>query len=91
MAEDALRVCRRCLLLESGEGDVYRDVRTHIAKIPPRDRCPEEVYASRLAACRACDDLVGGTCLKCGCYPEFRAAFARNRCPAGKWMIDAGR
>lgn len=24
-------------------------------------------------------------CLKCGCYPEFRAAFAANGCPAKKW------
>ena len=83
MSED--RVCRRCLLFESGRADVLESVREHIAKLPPRDRCGEAEYERRLALCRACEHLADGTCLKCGCYPEFRAAFRTQRCPAGRW------
>lgn len=79
------RVCRRCLLEESGRADTLISVQTHIAKIPPQDRCSGETYAKRLSICGACDHLVDGTCLKCGCYPEFRAAFRRQDCPAKKW------
>ncbi|MBR1811168.1 MAG: hypothetical protein IJ766_05930 [Clostridia bacterium] len=84
MAEDALRVCRRCLLLESGETDVYEEIQRHIEKIPPKDKTPAPLYQSRIDACRQCGHLVGGTCLKCGCYPEFRAAFIKNKCPDTK-------
>ena len=79
------RVCRRCLLFESGRVDVLQSIREHIERLPARDRAAQEVYESRLAECRACDHLAGGTCLKCGCYPEFRAAFRTQKCPAKKW------
>ena len=78
-------VCRQCLLWESGREDILQSVRAHIEKIPPRDKCGEETYNARLSQCKACDDLVGGTCLKCGCYPEFRAAFRTQRCPKKNW------
>ena len=45
----------------------------------------EEVYENRLKICKECDDLVAGTCLKCGCYVELRAAVTRNKCPAKMW------
>ena len=79
------RICRRCLLWESGREDVLLSIRQHIEKIPDPDRCADEAYRSRLAHCSACDQLVDGTCLKCGCYPEFRAAFRKQTCPAKKW------
>lgn len=79
------RECRQCLLWESGRGDVLQSVRAHIEKIPAAARAPQDVYDARLAVCRACGHLAGGTCLKCGCYPEFRAAFGTQRCPVKKW------
>lgn len=85
MSEDNLRQCRRCLLLQSGREDVLADIKSRIAAIPPKDRTPDGIYRARLECCAGCDHLVSGTCLKCGCYPEFRAAFVRNDCPAKKW------
>lgn len=79
------RVCRRCLLFESGREDILADVRRHIEKIAAKDRCADDVYRSRLSVCTACDQLVDGTCLRCGCYPEFRASFRTQTCPAKKW------
>ena len=79
------RVCRRCLLWESGREDVLSDIRRRIEKIPPSEKCAPETYAERLKVCAACDQLADGTCLKCGCYPEFRASFARQRCPMKQW------
>lgn len=79
------RVCRRCLLLQSGKGDVLRDIRERIEKIPQNEKASAEIYGIRLAVCEKCEFLTDGTCLKCGCYPEFRGAFIKNRCPAGRW------
>ena len=75
------RICRRCLLYESGEADVLEDIKRRIARLPEKDKAPEELYRKRLALCASCDDLIGGVCMKCGCYPEFRAAFIKNKCP----------
>ena len=75
------RICRRCFLEESGEVDVLADIRSRIENIPPALKTEEAAYQKRLAACGSCDHLVGGVCMKCGCYPEFRAAFRKNRCP----------
>ncbi len=79
------RVCRRCLLFESGRGDVLENVRAHIEKIPSADKASPETYAKRLAFCASCEALADGTCLQCGCYPEFRAAFRTQRCPKNRW------
>ena len=85
MTENEMRVCRRCLLFESGRQDILKDIKEHIDKIPGEKKTQDEAYAHRLAVCGECDCLESGTCLKCGCYPEFRAAFAANKCPCGKW------
>jgi len=81
-----MRECRRCLLREAAEEDTYKSVMEKVEKIPARDRAPEEVYRTRLAACASCDHLLAGVCMKCGCYVEFRAAHSRMKCPdaAGK-------
>lgn len=79
------RVCRRCLLLQSGRGDVLEDIKRRIEKLSDSERAQSEIYEGRLSVCSACPFLADGTCLKCGCYPEFRAAFAKNRCPNCKW------
>lgn len=76
-----MKECRRCLLREAAEDDTYEDVRIRVEKIPLRDRVPDELYRERLQACRGCDHLISGICMKCGCYVEFRAAIARMKCP----------
>ena len=83
-----MKECRRCLLEELEREDILGAIREKIEKLPGKDRAEEEVYRSRLEACRSCDFLVSGICLKCGCYVEFRAAFKRMKCPnpaARKW------
>lgn len=80
--------CKRCLLLESSKEDVLKDIVEHIKNIPAKDRSPKELYQKRLDACRQCNNLISGTCIKCGCYVEFRAAFLKQKCPdagASKW------
>lgn len=76
-----LRECKKCLLYESAEFDTLEDILFRIEKLPPSEKCSEEVYEERLDLCKECDHLVSGTCLKCGCYVEFRAAFKKQRCP----------
>ena len=73
--------CKRCLLRESAEEDVYESIRLRINEIPPGEKAGEELYRSRLALCRSCDNLISGVCMKCGCYVEFRAAFKNMDCP----------
>ena len=76
-----LRICRRCLLLQAGDAENYSLIREHIALLDEADKVTDELYDQRLALCTSCDELVDGTCLKCGCYVEFRAAFKKQHCP----------
>ncbi len=73
--------CKRCLLFESAEGDMLALIKEKIEKLSPEERVSNDVYEKRLQACRACDELISGMCLKCGCYVEFRAAFKNKNCP----------
>jgi hypothetical protein len=49
----------------------------------------EKTYASRLAMCMKCSDLIGGcTCRHCGCFVQIRARLAGKSCPSpagAKW------
>ena len=76
------RVCRRCLLEELGQGDYLESVRRYRARLPEKERTPDDVYESRLASCRVCEELVNATCNLCGCYVEIRAARRSSACPA---------
>ncbi len=78
------RECRRCLLLESGDKNNHDTVIEYINKIRPEQKCDDETYTKRLEQCRNCDNLISGTCIKCGCYVEFRAAFKNKKCPDTK-------
>ena len=80
-----MKECKRCLLREAAEEDLLADIRERIGKLPARDRADDEAYARRLEICCGCDHLISGVCMKCGCYVEFRAAFARQKCPGKKW------
>ncbi len=75
------RECKKCLLLESAEGDVLKDIKEKIAKLPESDKISEADYQKRLGFCKDCDNLISGVCMKCGCYVEFRAAFKNQKCP----------
>ena len=83
--KEMLRPCGKCLLLQSGKEDILADIKSRIEKLSPDEKTDEKAYGERLAVCSACEYLLSGTCLKCGCYPEFRAAFASNGCPVKKW------
>ena len=76
-----MKECKRCLLRESAENDTYNSVRDKTALLKPEEKADDELYRRRLDACRECDHLISGICMKCGCYVEFRAAYQRMKCP----------
>ena len=76
-----MKECKRCLLRESAENDTYENIRTRIDKLPDNEKADDALYQQRLDACRDCDHLISGICMKCGCYAEFRAAYKRMKCP----------
>lgn len=76
--------CTRCLLEMAGKIDIKGQIEAQLAKIKADERADDEAYQARLGACLACDHLQMGTCLKCGCYVELRAAIKKNHCPLVK-------
>lgn len=78
MAEQ--RPCR-CLLMASGQADMARLVAEYIATLPEESRVPDEIYQARLTQCQQCEALHSGTCARCGCYVEARAAKRSLSCP----------
>jgi len=76
-----MKECKRCLLRESAENDTFENIRGRIDRLRPEEKADEELYERRLDACRECDHLISGICMKCGCYVEFRAAFRQMKCP----------
>ena len=87
MAQQSRPPCRRCLLAEAGEGDLAQLIRQRIEVIPTEQRVSPEEYSARLALCGECGHLNRGTCTKCGCYAELRAAKKAQHCPdvPAKW------
>lgn len=80
--------CRRCLLREmTDENRYYESVKFYRETMPVKKRTPDDLYETRLQACKACRSLESGTCMECGCYVEMRAARADMHCPAAeaKW------
>ncbi|MCD7722412.1 MAG: DUF6171 family protein [Clostridiales bacterium] len=75
------RICKKCLLLEAGEEASYRGVADYLAGLDPQKKVADGEYRRRLEICRACDFLIAGMCLKCGCYVEIRAALKGSDCP----------
>lgn len=80
----------RCLLMDSGQQDMARLVADYIATLPEETRVPQEVYHSRLAHCQQCPALHSGTCARCGCYVEARAAKRSLACPdvPPRWQAE---
>ena len=77
-------VCKKCLLREMAEADRSM-IQTYIAAIKKEDRVSNDVYETRLSACKECDRLNAGTCNACGCYVELRALTRVSHCPYKKW------
>ena len=77
--------CKRCLLREAFPADYEKYVECLLRRIPETQKASEQVYQSRLSQCKACDQLMNGTCMGCGCLVELRAAYAKEKCPFRKW------
>ncbi len=73
--------CTRCLLEEAGKQDLYASIKRCIEKIPKKQRTASAEYDRRLDICTACEHISEGTCLKCGCYVQLRAAKSDSHCP----------
>ncbi len=72
----------RCLLAEMPDETELADIiAARIGEIAEEERTPGEEYRRRLALCRDCESLNRGTCARCGCYVEIRAARKRMGCP----------
>lgn len=76
--------CLRCLLQAADENQLFEMIQQRIAALPPSQKADPEEYARRLSLCGGCDELISGTCRKCGCYVELRAAKRSASCPHEK-------
>lgn len=76
-----MKECKRCLLREAAEADTFEAIRGKLDQLKPEEKADDDLYHSRLEACKTCDHLISGICMKCGCYVEFRAAYRRMKCP----------
>ena len=78
--------CKRCLLKDvAGKEDVLAQVEKMKKLMGRGERASDEEYEKRLSICGGCDNLLSGTCLKCGCYVEIRALSMGAKCPGKKW------
>ncbi len=84
MSFDYGKPCTRCLLEEAGNRDLAQIIAERIAVMPAAEKADERLYRQRLEICLKCDALNGGTCGKCGCYVELRAARIKGYCPAAE-------
>lgn len=79
------RFCKKCLIKDMDE-ETYRElIKKHTDIIDISEKTEKKTYENRLKICKECDKLENGTCLKCGCYVEIRAASKRSTCPGKKW------
>ena len=87
MKNEDWRFCKKCLIRDFDEGELFRTMRDYIARIDEDIRTPAEEYERRLSFCRECEKLFGGMCGVCGCYVEMRAAVKTHYCPnmTRKW------
>jgi hypothetical protein len=82
MTAEGRKPCIRCLLAQAGEIDLAELIAQSIAVIPSDKKADDCLYKERLDICEKCSCLVSGTCTKCGCYVELRAAKKSSHCPA---------
>lgn len=75
------RLCKKCLLAEIDVDGVYASIAELLKLMPPEKKASDDIYENRLELCRKCDFLNEGTCGKCGCFVELRAAKKDMHCP----------
>ena len=78
-------LCKKCLLREAFPADYEKFVDALLRRMPETQKAAKEIYDSRLAQCKACDQLNNGTCMGCGCLVELKAAYKNEKCPYKKW------
>ncbi|MGN0552809.1 MAG: DUF6171 family protein [Oscillospiraceae bacterium] len=74
--------CKKCFFSEIDRNGIYKDISELIAALPSERRTDETEYRRRLKICGECDFLGEGTCGKCGCFVELRAAKKDMHCPS---------
>ena len=78
--------CKLCLIRDMAEkADIYEYVKRTRAMLSESEKASDELYEERLNVCLVCDSLLAGTCQKCGCYVEIRAASKSAHCPISRW------
>ncbi len=78
--------CKLCLVRDMADkADIYEYVKKTRAMLSEKEKASDELYEERLNVCMSCGSLLAGTCAKCGCYVEIRAASASSHCPVSKW------
>lgn len=78
--------CKKCFFEELDPNGIYREISEMIAALPEERRCSEDEYRCRLNICGSCEFLGEGTCGKCGCFAELRAAKKDMHCPHEKHL-----
>ena len=73
--------CKKCLLLEAGESVTYEEIMQYVNSLDKNDLVSADIFERRISICKACDNLISGMCLKCGCYVEVRARLKNSDCP----------
>ncbi|MGN0436084.1 MAG: DUF6171 family protein [Wujia sp.] len=76
--------CKRCFFAEIDRDGIYKEISRIISDMPEEKRTEEAEYQRRLDICEKCDSLGEGTCGKCGCFVELRAAKKDMHCPSEK-------
>ena len=67
---------------------LLEDIKKAVDRLGPEQRVDDAEYERRLNICKACDFLHEGTCDKCGCYVELRAATKLSDCPYHYWSKE---
>jgi hypothetical protein len=75
--------CKRCLLKDLDDAELYRQINEYIMSIPNERRVSECEYRRRLSFCEMCEYLTNGICGMCGCFAEARAMKRDMRCALG--------
>ena len=76
--------CKKCFFAEFDPEGIYNEISQLIATLPEEKRTDETEYRRRLEICGKCGFLGEGTCGKCGCFVELRAAKKDMHCPCEK-------
>ena len=85
METESVRICKKCLLREFDQQAYMEKLHDYIVKLDKSVKTEQGLYEKRLERCKACEKLLEGTCLACGCYVELRAAVKKSRCPYKYW------